>query len=68
MKTLDVMFTNIDKISDELDIDKKYVQLLKKYKPIIFIFEQFTNDVIENKNTIFPNQQIKEELIKLNIL
>ena len=68
MKTLNVMFSNMDEIADELDIDRNYIKLLKKYQPIITIFEKFTDDVIKNKNTIFPNEEIKKELIKLGII
>lgn len=62
MVVLNIMFSNIDKLANELDIDRKYIELLKKFEPVIIIFEQFTRDIIENKNTIFPNQKIKEEI------
>lgn len=68
MKTFSIMFENMDEVAKELNIDENYIKLLRKHQRIITIFEKFTDDVIQNKNTIFPNEEIKEELIKLKII
>ena len=66
-RSLRIIFQNIDKIAIELNIDNNYIALLKKLEPIIFIFKQFIDDIIQNKHTIFPNDQIKKEMHKLTI-
>lgn len=61
-------FDNFDAITQKLNINESYLEMLKKCKKIILLHENFFIDLIKNpnKDTIYPNDEIKEEIKKLS--
>lgn len=65
LDVIKILLDNIDDIAFELHINKKYINLVKKYKHIIIIFETFIDALIKNKSTVYPNDKIKKELFNI---
>ena len=69
-KYITVIYYNLDDIENKVDIDERYLNMLKKYRKIIMMHMGFIYELINDprKAVIYPNKKIEQQLLKLKII